>query len=281
MSTPLLKAGTISMAIRLKLLMPPKSVFTISGLAVWAHHLLPWTSSRVFWSPKMWLCTLVVGSLVFSLIQICSMLPCLNIVHDGRHTVKVLVYLSAWNMRACFATDFRCNKSYKNAPSTNPGWSLSPLKLGKQTAVDSGCVWISCCPTLDPPFYTIMKGSSGTEFYTNIIVSPQDVSFVSVSFSHRAPSLGNWYWLQRSFPVPFERRKPCTGKGNQKSAVESCVHCALARGCCRVSKSASLTKWPWYLADPGCIWQKKGPSQQNYYCRMNGPTSKEHFFQSK
>ena len=60
----------------------------------------------------------------------------------------------------------------QNAPSTNPGWSLSPLRLGKQLLLIPVAFEFHVA-NIRSTFFTIMEGSSGTEFYTNIIVSPQ------------------------------------------------------------------------------------------------------------
>lgn len=154
------------MAIRLKLLMPPKSVFTIQ---VWLFEPniycleLPREFSEVYN-----MAVHILGRGVFGLLSHPN-LPMMHLYEhcdDGRHTRESAVYLSAWNMRACSATASDATRV------TKCSWSLSPLKLGKQlllipVAFEFHVAYIRST------FLTIMEGSSGTEFYTNIIVSPQ------------------------------------------------------------------------------------------------------------
>lgn len=92
------------------------------------------------------------------------MLRCMNIAMMVGTPVKVLS-TSLHEICVPALQQLQMHQELQKAPSTNPGRLLPvPSEIGKATAVDSGCAWISCCLHWIHFFYHFFQGSSGTEF---------------------------------------------------------------------------------------------------------------------
>lgn len=155
------------MAIRLKLLMPPKSVFP---LQVWLFepniYCLepPQEFSEVH---KIAVHILVVASLVSH--ANLPMLRCMNIVMMVGTPVKLL---SPSVLEACVPVLQQLQMQHRLLKGSKHQILPVPIEIGKATAVDSGCACISCCLHWIQ-LLTVWRDVVEPSFYTSIIVSPE------------------------------------------------------------------------------------------------------------
>lgn len=106
---------------------------------------------------------------LWSLMQIC--LCC--VVWTSRWWSAPVKLLSPSVLETCVPEQLQMQQELQNAPSTNPGWSLSPLKLGKQLLLIQVALEFHVAYIRSTFFLPLWRDLVEPSFYTSIIVSPQ------------------------------------------------------------------------------------------------------------